>query len=97
MNLINRKCINFDDGNKIAINNFKHIVINIITVMIEIIILLFVQLHVSAYIYALYHRVDEVKLPMSPRSKAFAIRGMSSGIQMNVKLARDVIGIDSLA
>lgn len=44
-------------------------------------------------IFVLY-RVDEIKLRV--RSKALAIRGMSSGIRMNAKLARDVIGRSTL-
>lgn len=48
--------------------------------------------HFRVFLY--FYRVDETKLRV--RSKALAIRGMSSGIRMNAKLARDAIGRSTL-
>lgn len=50
-------------------------------------------MNISAYFCTLY-RVNETKLRVGPR--AFAIRRMSFGIRMNVKLARDVNGRSTL-
>lgn len=91
------ECINFDAGNKIAISSFKNISRKYYYYYyyrydIEIIIVI-CTMNISARIFVLC-RVDEIKLRV--RSKALAIRGMSSGIRMNAKLARDVIGQSTL-